>query len=355
MIHFANAEYLYALMAVLPAAVGLWYVSFWLRQKARKLYGDERLVDRYTRRLTIASEALELGAWVTILSLLVVALAGPMRPDAPQRAQTGSLQVVTVIDGSKSSHAEDYRTQLPGQPPSDGPHGSRLDMAKHVILTRIMAAIPGNQIGIVTYSGAGFSQAPLTDDFEALRFVLDEWVTVVRPIAPGGGSHMVDGLTMALKTFKKKADPNKEKVIVLFSDGGFDDKPEELEKVLQEIVDQKIRVIIVGMGGDSPIEIPEYLLGADGEYHFAGWAKKGGKVVPTVYDPTTLQHIASVTGGDLIRLEKASDLNIQWASKLAGSKAEAHETPVFQYPLAGALVLLFALSLRGLRKRNDLV
>jgi Ca-activated chloride channel family protein len=358
--HFANAEYLWALLAVLPAAAALWYGSFWLRQKARKLYGEERLVDRYSKRLRLASEVFELAAWALSLTLLVVAAAGPMRPDAPQKAQAGSLHVVLLIDVSKSSHAEDYRPVLPGPDGLDGtqvlgPHGSRLDMAKFVIKNKIMPAIPGNKIGIVTYAGGGYPQAPLTDDYEALRFVMDNWITVLAPAAPGGGSHMVDGLAMALETFKRSPEPGKDKVLVLFTDGGFDDKLEELDKILPELVKQNVRVIIVGLGGSASVDIPEYQMGADGQWQFSGWAKKDGKVVPTAFDPTTLQHIAASTGGDLIHLEKASDLNIQWAARLAGAKAEPHETPVFQYPLAGAIVLLVLLSLRGLIKRDDLV
>jgi len=360
MFHFANAEYLWALLVVLPGAAALWYASFWLRQKARKLYGEERLVNRYSRKMTLAKEAAELGAWLVAMLLLVVAAAGPMRPDAPQTAQAGTLNVVLLLDVSKSLHAEDYRPVMPADDGGDGtqvlgPHGSRLDMAKYVITTRIMPAIPGNKIGIVTYAGAGYAQAPLTDDYEALRFVLDNWITVLRPAAPGGGSHMVDGVAMALQTFKNNPDPNKDKVLVLFTDGGFDDKLEDLDKLLPELVNQKVRVIIVGLGGTTPINIPEYAQGADGTWQFAGWAKKDGQVVPTAYDPTTLQHIAAATGGELIHLDKPSDLNVQWAAKLAGGKAEAHESPVFQYPLGAALVLIVMLSLRGLRKRDDLV
>lgn len=360
-IQFANAEYLYALLAVLPAAAGLWYASFWLRRKARKQYGEEQLVDRYTRPLRLASEVVELAFWALSLALLVVATAGPVKPDTPQKAQAGTLQVMLVIDGSKSIRAEDYRAVMPGPLGEDGttvlgPHGSRLDMSKHLITEKIMPAIQGNQIGIVTYSGAGFERAPLTDDFEALRFVLANWMTVHQPLAPGGGSHMVDGLSMALELFKRQGDPNKEQVIVLLSDGGFDDQIPELNKVLDEIVARKIRVIIVGLGGTAPISIPEYTLGRDGLYQFSGWAKKGGNAVQTQYDPAVLEHIQTATGADLVHLEQPSDLNVQWAAKIAGSKTEARQSPVFQYPLAAAIFLLVALFSRVLLfKRKDLV
>lgn len=249
---------------------------------------------------------------------------------------------------------------MPGPDGSDGtqvlgPHGSRLDMAKKVITDKVMPAIPGNKVSVVTYSGGGHLQAPLTDDFEYVRWILENWVTVLTPAAPGGGSHMAEGLKTAVQVFKRAPDQSKDRVLVIFSDGGFDDKVDELDKVLQELVDMKVRVVIVGLGGSTPINIPEYIEAADGTYQFNGWAKKDGKVVPTVYESATLEHVAATTGGELLHLEKESDFAVQWAAKLAGSKAEAHETPVYQYPLAGALLVLIGLSLRGLARRDDVI
>ncbi len=361
-IHFAHAQYLIALLAVLPTVSAFWYANYWLRARARRHYGEEQLVDRYTRKTSLLAEAIELSAWCLCLALVVVAAAGPMLPDAPQRAKAGTLEVVAVMDVSKSMHAEDYRAVMPGPGGSDGttvlgPHGSRLDMAKFVIEQRIMPAIAGNQLGVVTYSGGGFQQAPLTQDFTAVSWVLDNWVTVTQPAAPGGGSYMADGLTVALETFKA-ADPKsagKQRVIVLFTDGGFEGNRADLQKVLAQIADEKIRVIIVGLGGTTPITIPEYTQAADGSYQFSSWARLDGKIATTAYDPSVLQSIQTATGAELIHLQSPSDLNVSWASALAGGKTEAHEAPVFQYPLAVAMLLIVALSLRGLLRRNDLV
>lgn len=351
---FANPSYLYSLLAVLPLAAAFWYASFWFRRKGREQYGEAGLVNRYTRKPGLAAELLRLTAWVVTLALLVVAAAGPLQSDAPQRARTGSLQVVIVMDVSKSMAAEDYRGVMPGPDGTDGalvvgPHGSRLDMTKYLIVTKIMPAIQGNQIGVVTYTGSGFPQSDLTDDYVALRFVLENWVKVGS--APGGGSDFAEGLKEAIATFKRDEDPAREKVIVLMSDGGFTGKAEDLAAVTQELAAQRIRLIIVGLGMPTAIPIPVY----DAQGQLTGYFKKDDKVVTTTIEEPILIQLAAVTGGEYIHLTNDKDLTIQWASTLAGSKVEPKVRHVYQYPLGVALTLLFALSLRGLIRRKDTV
>ena len=77
--------------------------------------------------------------------------------------------------------------------------------------------------------------------------------------------------------------------------------------------------------------------------------------MPTAYEEPTLASIASTMGTEVIRLRDPKDLNITWASTLAGSKAEPHETHVYQYPLGLALVILLFLSFRGMARNKDLV
>ncbi len=283
---FAHAAYLYALLIVLPLTAFVWYVGFKQRLKAREQYGEDRLVSRYTAKPQLAREIFELGAWLSFLALITVAAAGPLMSDVPQTARTGSLQVVVVLDVSRSQAAEDYRDILPAADGTQGshvlgPHGSRLDMAKHIITTKILPAVPGNQVGLVTYKGSGFPKSDLTDDFAALRFVISNWVTIGE--APGGGSDFAEGLKEALETFKRDEDPSKEKVIVLFSDGGFTGNAKDLSKVTQEIVQQHIRLIVIGLGMPQPVPIPVYDKG-----QLTGYLQKDGTTVTTAIDEAPL-------------------------------------------------------------------
>ena len=103
-----------------------------------------------------------------------------------------------------------------------------------------------NKIGIVNYTGQGFVQAPLTDGYEALSWMMDKRMGINQ--APGGGSDYAEGLKTALEMFKTQPQDSLQKVILLFTDGGFTGDPEELTKVLAAIREQGIRM---GLGTDT--------------------------------------------------------------------------------------------------------
>lgn len=346
-ISFLRPYLLLSLVAVVPVVATMLYLGYKARVESRLRYGEAKLVNRYSAIITKAFELTVGAAWLVALALLVVAAAGPTVQDAPSKVPSGTLQVVIVSDVSKSMAAEDYRAAMPpkdGLPPDQvpGSYGTRLQMAKQVIETQIMPAIIGNELGIATYCGNGFDQADLSDDFVALRWVLDNWVDIGN--APGGGSDYADGLDVALTIFDTNKAPDKEKVIVMFSDGGFTGDPAHLAQVLEQIHRRGIRIIIVGVGSDSPTPIPVYNT-ATGQ--LTGNMQKDGKTVTTAIDEAALQGLASQTGGTYIRLTPGQNLDVKWASKLSGNKTEIHEKHVFQYPLGLAIVLFLGLFLRG--------
>jgi hypothetical protein len=350
--NFVHAEYLLALGVVLPAIFAIAWAGFRGKLAARQSYGETRLVDRFTRRTTLAKHMAFAALWAGAAALLVVAAAGPTRPESPDQVKAGTMQVIAVMDVSKSSGAEDYRGKMPGSDPGstvgDGPSGSRVDMTKYQIL-QIMQAVNGNELGIVTYQGEGFAQADLTTDFTALRFVIKNFIQVGS--APGGGSDVARGLRTAYDTFKRDEAPNKTRVIVLFSDGGFTGDQQELVKVLADLKEAGIKLVIVGIGGTTPAEIPIY----DGKV-FKSYMQKEGKVVTTTIDEGPLKQIADYTGAEYHYLAPGqTDLNIHWVNTLGGSRTEPRVAQIYPYFLGAALVLLVILSLSGLSRKRDVV
>lgn len=345
---FLRPFLLFALAGVVPLVAGALFLAYHARRNARKAYGEERLVDRYSPKPSVRTEAGVALAWVLAMAMLVIAAAGPIMPRAPDKVPSGSLRVVVVSDVSKSMNAEDYRSVMPakgGVPAAEvpGPYGTRLEVVKNVIKDQIMPAIVGNQMGISTYCGNGFDQADLTDDFASLRWVITNWMNVGN--APGGGSDYAEGLAMALQIFDNAKESNVQKVIVLFSDGGFTGDQEALTKVLEEIKGRGIRVVIVGVGSDTPVPIPVYNPETG---QMTGYIQDDKKAtVTTGIEEGNLEKLKEATDGTYVRLDPRQSLNVQWASKLTGSKAQTQDKHVYQYPLGLALVLLFGLILRG--------
>ena len=350
--HFVHAEYLLSLGVVLPAIFLIAWAGFKAKIAARQNYGEKQLVDRYTRRVTLAKHMAVATMWAACAALLVVATAGPTRPETPDQVKAGTMQVIVVADVSKSTGSEAYRGYMPGSPAgstvADGPSGSLVDMMKYQTL-QIMQAINGNELGLVTYQGEGFAQSDLTTDFTALKFVIKNFVKVGS--APGGGSDIARGLRTALETFKRDDAPNKQKVIVLFSDGGFTGDTQELAKVLADLKSANVRLIIVGLGGYTPAPIPVY----DGKV-FKSYMAKEGKVVTTTISEAPLRQIAAYTGAEYIYLAPGqTELNIHWANSLGGSRTEPRVAHIYPYFLGAALFLLIVLSLSGLSRKRDVV
>lgn len=351
-LHFLHAEYLLGLLVVL----GLIGASLWLNVKARlaarRVYGEGRLVDRYTRKPESWGAILKSTAWLVIAALLVVAAAGPYRPEAPDQVKAGTLQVVIVMDVSRSMAAEDYRDSMPDDGTKTeivGPYGSRLDMTRYMI-GQIMQSVQGNQVGIVTYSGEGFPQADLTTDFTALRFVVKNWIKIGG--APGGGSDYARGLAQALETFKRDADSGKQRVIVLFSDGGFTGDQAELAKVVDEMRAAGVRLVILGLGSTSPVPIPVYE-----RDQLKGYFQKDGQVVTTSINEGPLTQLAAASGGEYHHIAAGQELpRLEWSSTLGGTRVEPRVEHLYQWVLGLALSLLFVLSLSGLsRSRRDVL
>lgn len=344
--HLARPDMLMWLLAVLPATLGLWYFGFKMRKAARERFGEERLVNRYSKPLTFKSEALVVVGWLSVVGLLVFAAAGPVVPAAPTTARSGTLQVIAVSDVSISMRAEDYRAVMPpknGLSPDlvPGPYGTRLDMVKLVIEREVLPAVQGNEFEIVLYMGnsVAFPDFP-TDDFQTLKWIFENWVRVGN--APGGGSDYVEGLKEAVASFKRSPNQNMERVIVLFSDGGYTGSQEELQKAIQEVKQLGIRLIIVGVGTPDNVPIPEY--SPSGE--LTGYKKlKEGQ--STALLEANLIALRDATGGEYIRLAADAKLNINWAETLAGSKTEQRESPLDKYLVMAAIGILLLLSLRG--------
>jgi hypothetical protein len=362
-LHFLDLDRLYWALAILPMFAATIYFSYRQRLKARSDWGEEKLIERFSKPISPTFEAIRGTAIVIAWALVFLAWADPVAQNAPQTVRQGSMNLVAVVDVSKSMAAEDYRPVMPPQEitnakgvvikstPADqviGPYGSRLDMAKWVISNQIMPSLEHNKVGIVNYSGESFVQAYPTDDYDALRYVMGHFMKIGK--APGGGSDYAAGLRTALELILAEPQANKQNVILLFTDGGFDGKGADLTKVIGDIQKAGVKIIVMGLGSPAPgVPIPVYSAGGQ----MTGYFKKDGKVVNTAIDEAALQSLITLTGGELVRIDPAHpQVTMHWERTVGGTKMEKHEAHVFQYPLAGALAIFALLLVSGLVRKD---
>lgn len=376
----------------------------WLaRTSVRRSYSEPNQLERTTRPLSLTGHILSTGCWCAVGLLLFIALAYPYRPNEPLRVPEGSVYAVFAFDGSPSADAEDYRDVLPTAALPDGTHpkpigqwGSRDQVARYIAVNKLMAALPGNKIGLVAYTADARVASPLREDYGTLRWIFTQtnWLT-----APGGGSDPVEALKASVQALRSQYAMDQEKsekhllmkrqIIFIFTDGGITDLEKDkgqesheiwqrdFERVLKELGGLKAQaekdgvpppmVVLVGVGGDSAIPVPLYYTTGErvrkenGDAAFFPFG--ADEPLTTRLEEENIlmlkNRINDVVPCKYVRIplnwEEAE--KIQWVENvIGGEKATLGKRYYWQYPLGAAMVLIAALFFRGrFRGTDDIV
>jgi Ca-activated chloride channel family protein len=247
---------------------------------------------------------------------IILALGDPRLPRGAPRPRPGALDVVMVLDVSKSMAAEDYGQR------------SRLAQARE-IARGLLPTLHGNRVGLVTFAGISFRQADLTADLDALDFILQYWVQV--DAIRVGGSNVARAIDTGLTLFTDSS--AQEKLMLVFSDGG--DADDRLGATLSTASQQGVRIVTLGLGRLEPARIPLY----NTEGGFQGYLQAEGHVLTTQLNEAPLQQIAAATGGTYLRLSRGDEWRpLLTQSRVVGRTLQRDEIKVFQPFLATGLV-----------------
>jgi Ca-activated chloride channel family protein len=309
------------LLLLLPALILLYHLG--KRQHAAFLrrFGERALLQRTPGRFSWLHQK-----WVALSLLLLpclsisLALTDPRLPYGPPQVRAGALDVVMLLDISKSMAAEDYGRR------------SRLQQARE-IARGLLPTLQGNRIGLVTFAGTSFRQAELTDDITALDFILTYWVDV--STLSIGGSDIAGALRTGLSLFPDRSD--RERVILLLSDGG--DHTDALPAVLNQAVRQGIKIVTLGLGHLEPSRIPLY----DAHHKFQDYMRVSQRILTTQLNEAPLQQIATTTGGMYRRIVRGDEWHGLFTEpEVAGKVLVWEDIKLFQ-PLLGFGLLTFGL------------
>lgn len=178
-------------------------------------------------------------ARLAALACLIVALARPQLGYSWEESQTEGIDIEIALDISGSMGAEDFQ-------PKD-----RLTVAKEVVKDFI-GRRPADRIGIVVFSGAALTRAPLTTDRAMLNLLVD---SVELNSLPDGTAI---GVAIASAAARLKDSSAKSKVIVLVTDGV--NNAGEIDPVSAAAVAKglgvKVYTIGVGTEGRAPVPVP---------------------------------------------------------------------------------------------------
>lgn len=317
--------YLLLLLLLVP-------VFHWLR--VTWISGEEKRLKRLVRPVLWGRVGIEppprrtLTRWLWSAGLLMAffSLSGPTWGRGEAFIPAGGRNVAIALDVSRSMASDD---EVP----------SRLGRASAEI-QRLVRAMPGTRFSLILFSGQARLAVPITLDSDYLFSRLPMGWEEPTYLAPGTNL----GDLVAVMGDALPGPGLESRVGVIFSDGGFHDYG--VERSVEEARRRNMALVTVGLGGDSPVTIPD---------HRGGVLLFQGDTVRTVLEEESLIRLAQGTGGFYTRVSEAGDLTGALNRLLESTSMEArlqaaNTGPGRRYQLflgAALLLICSALILEG--------
>jgi Ca-activated chloride channel family protein len=328
--NFGDPAYLPALWLLIPLAVTL----AWLyRTRRRRLAAmlEASAIGRVAADWRPRRRILRLVLWIGAMALLLFSLARPQWGFKWQQASRRGLDILILLDTSRSMLASDFKP-------------TRMQQAKWG-LRDFVAQLRGDRVGLIPFAGTAFLHCPLTIDYAAFRMSLEEANV---GIVPRGGTSISSALRVAVETFDKQAESDR--VLLLVTDG--EDHEGDPARWIPELKEKGIRVYAVGVGSREGEPLPA----ADGSPGFQKDA--AGNVILSTLREDPLKALALETGGAYVRAAPGDIgldelLRTQWDA-LKRAETDSRLAKLWEeragWFIGGSLVLLALES--ALRERN---
>ncbi|MCF8128115.1 MAG: VWA domain-containing protein [Deltaproteobacteria bacterium] len=323
---------------LLPLTAITFLVVYRKRRQALDRFAEEPLLKRLTPEYSRGRRILEAVLCLLALGCMLLALAGPRWGSHYQEVTQKGVDIVLALDVSPSMLVEDVKPD-------------RLERAKREI-TDFLKVVQGDRVGLVAFSGAAYTQCPLTLDYGALMMFLN----ILHPNnIPRHGTDLGAAILGAMKAFDPKSETDK--VILLITDGE-DNEARGLEAARQAAA-KGIKIFVFGMGDPSGGPIPA----SGGKGGFIKDDK--GELVLSKLDEAGLQEIAAVTGGEYVR-SMAGDLDLDLlyfdgikqktdAAVVKSGKIKVYEERFFIFAAAAFLLLLLEGLIGHLKRKTPVL
>jgi Ca-activated chloride channel family protein len=211
----------------LPLLAALYF--FAVRQKKLRMakLGDPSFINALARSYSPKAYLFKAVLGISALVMLILALANPQVKGKSGQFNRQGLDVILIMDVSKSMLAEDLKP-------------NRLERARQ-LMSLLIDRLSDNRLGLIWFAGRAYLQMPLTTDLSAAKLYLQ---TAGPDAVPTQGTVIGEALKLAGTAFNTQE--NKYKAIILISDGE-DHDPEALE-VVKRLVQSGVMINTVGVG-----------------------------------------------------------------------------------------------------------
>lgn len=303
--------------------------------RAARTFGESGLLARLVTYDSSARRAIKSVLLVVAMLLAFIALARPQFGSGTKIVPATNLDVVVILDYSKSMYARDI---VP----------SRIARAKAEV-ARLIQDLPGARFGAVAFAGEPMS-FPLTSDGPAIAQFFRQLEPNDMPV---GGTATARALERGRELFAR--DPKSKdhvRVMVLVTDG--EDLEGDPVNVAESCQREGTRIDVVQIGGRAPEVIPD--VGADGKLNGVRRDDQGKPLTTelSAEGEAQLARVAQTTGGTIVRAEHGNTGIDQIARALQrmmrdelSEKVETVYAEEYALPLGAATLLLVIEALIG--------
>jgi Ca-activated chloride channel family protein len=296
--------------------------------RALRRFGQEGPVEALLTARVGPRRAVKGALTVLGLAACFVALAQPQYGWGTRRIPATNLDVIVVLDYSKSMYARDVAP-------------NRSERAKSEV-ARLIAELPGARFGAVAFAGEPLS-FPLTSDGGAIAQFFRQLSPHDMPV---GGTAIARALEAGRSLLERDPQSSKHRrVMLLVTDG--EDLEGDPEQSARSAKDAGISIFVVQIGGRTPEPIPD----VDEQGVDRGLRRSDrGELMTTALSAEgerQLTQVAEITGGNVVRSgggatgieEVARRLRAMMTEELS-ERVETVYADVYAYPLGVALLLL---------------
>lgn len=265
--------------------------------------------------------ALLAGLSYLALALFIIALARPQLGRVTTRVQATGVDIMLVLDVSRSMLAEDFTI--------GNSRANRIDTVK-IVTEQFIRQRPNDRIGIVAFAGRPYLVSPLTLDHDWLIRNLER----LRIGLVEDGTAIGSAIASAANRLKDKE--AKTKLIVLLTDG--DNNAGKVQPLTAAEAAKALGIRIYTIGAGTEGEAPFPLQNAFGRTVYRNVLVK--------FDEKTLSEIATITNGQYFRATDTNSLRKIFSEidKMEKTKVEVERTAqyrdLFHYVLIPGITCL---------------
>ena len=277
---FKDQHFFYYFVFIVLLLIVFFLCFFWRKKNIKKWF-EGRDFKKLFPSHSFLRKMISLGLSVFILIFIILSMARPQIPLEDVVQKNEGIDVMLIVDVSKSMLAKDVRP-------------SRLALVKTQLSRWVQQSKKNHRMGLIVFAGSSFLLSPLTSDLQLIQLYLDSLST---DIVSSQGTNMRRALELALESFEKGALSASTKAVIIASDG--EDHEVGALKQIRKISNKGIRIFSLGFGTKKGGAIP---LGG-GQYQ----KDRQGKIVISKFKGNLLKEYAKIGKGAFYHVQADLD------------------------------------------------